>query len=34
VFDQLLRTAPVALGGFGGVPAFEAGRLVGSYAPP
>lgn len=33
-FDNLLRSAPAALGGFGGVPAFEADRLVASYAPP
>jgi hypothetical protein len=34
VFDGPLRTAPAALGGFGGVAAFEATRLVGAYAPP
>lgn len=34
VFDAVLRTAPAALGGFGGVAQFEAGRLATSYAPP
>jgi hypothetical protein len=33
-FDGLLRTAPAALGGFGGVRAFEAGGLTAAYAPP
>jgi len=33
-FDGVLRAAPAALGGFGGVAAFEPARLVGSYAPP
>jgi hypothetical protein len=34
VFDPLLRAAPAALGGFGGVAAFETSRLVPSYAFP
>jgi hypothetical protein len=34
VFDPLLRAAPAALGGFGGVTAFEVPALVRSYAPP
>ena len=34
VFDPLLRAAPAAFGGLGGVAAFEPGRLVPTYAPP
>ena len=34
VFDPLLRAAPAALAGFGGVAAFEPARMVASYAPP
>jgi len=34
VFDPLLRAAPAAFGGLGGVAAFEPGRLAASYAPP
>jgi hypothetical protein len=33
-FDWLLRAAPAAFGGLGGVAAFEPGRLAASYAPP
>jgi hypothetical protein len=33
-FDPWLRAAPAALGGFGGVSAFEVPRLVGAYTPP
>ena len=34
VFDPLLRAAPAAFGGLGGVAAFEPGRLAAVYAPP
>jgi len=34
VFDPLVRAAPAALGGFGGVTAFEVPALVHTYAPP
>jgi hypothetical protein len=33
-FDPLLRAAPAALAGFGGVAAFEPVRMAASYAPP
>lgn len=33
-FDSVLHAAPAALGGFGGVAAFEPARLVAAYAPP
>jgi hypothetical protein len=33
-FDPVLRAAPAAFGGLGGVAAFEPGRLVPTYAPP
>jgi hypothetical protein len=33
-FDPFLRAVPAALGGFGGVAAFEPARMVATYAPP
>ncbi len=33
-FDGLLRTAPAALAGFGGVGSFDPGRLAVAYTPP